>query len=255
MRHTWLAVVSVSIFGCAMSAPADLTTGVDPTLPSLEAANDVTPAQGGGDDSGVDAGLASGKGDAGGKPATPDAGVDSGPSIPKPSAGELLVTEVMYAPFTPEPSTEWFELHSLATAPRSLSGLIIKDGGSRTHVIGAGVTIAPGAYVLLVRNKAAALTSKIPSSVIAYEYASGLPDNGGVLLTNSSTGGVSILDGATVLATAPYGGWFSQTGGSSVQLKVLAPATAATKASWCLSFNAWTTGADKGTPGAASDCP
>ena len=175
--------------------------------------------------------------------------------MPKPSPGEVLITEVMYATFAPEPASEWIELHSIATSVRTLSGLTLKDGGGRTHVIGAGLTIAPGAYVVLARNKAAAIAAKVPASAIVYEYGTGLPDNAGILLTNGATGAVSLLNGAATIASAPYGGWFSQSGGSSVQLQVLDPAQATAKASWCLSLNAWTTGSEKGTPGAADDCP
>ena len=137
----------------------------------------------------------------------------------------------------------------------SLAGLAIKDGSGRTHPIGAGLTIAPGAYVVLARDKAAAIAAKVPAAAIVYEYGTGLPDNAGILLTNGATGGVSLVDGATNIAVAPYGGWYSQSGGSSVQLKVLDPALTATKASWCLSLTAWTTGSEKGTPGAAGNCP
>ena len=95
----------------------------------------------------------------------------------------------------------------------------------------------------------------MPQTAIAYEYGTGLPDNAGILLTNGATGAVSILNGAATLASAPYGGWYSQSGGSSVQLKVLDPALTTSKTSWCLSLTAWTAGSEKGTPGAAEDCP
>lgn len=64
-----------------------------------------------------------------------------------------------------------------------------------------------------------------------------------------------VLDGSTTITSAPYGGWFSQSGGSSVQLKVLDGTLSKSKASWCLSLNVWTTGSEEGTPGAAEDCP
>jgi hypothetical protein len=53
----------------------------------------------------------------------------------------------------------------------------------------------------------------------------------------------------------PYGPWFSQSGGSSIQLKALDAAKESTSAGWCLSLNIWTSGSEKGTPGAADDCP
>jgi hypothetical protein len=256
----WLAGL-----GCAMSAPADTSPDLDPSLPGVQAGgNDPTPAPGTPETKSAEAGSsptndASGATDAGSKASpVPDASpppVDAAPAVPRPSAGEVLVTEVMYATFTPEPASEWIELHSMVTAERTLSGLTIKDGSGRTHTIGAGLTIAPGAYVVLARNKAAAISAKVPSSAIVYEYGTGLPDNAGILLTNGATGAVSLLNGAATVASAPYGGWYSQSGGSSVQLKVLDPALTASKTSWCLSLTAWTTGSEKGTPGAAEDCP
>jgi len=254
-----IGVAWLTGLGCAMSAPADTSPDLDPSLPGVEVGNDPKPAPGtqSAEAGSSTSGDASGPTDAGSKPSVPkDASptVDAAPAVPKPSAGEVLVTEVMYATFTPEPASEWIELHSTVTSERSLTGLTIKDGAGRTHTIGA-LIIAPGAYVVLARNKAAAISAKVPSSAIVYEYGTGLPDNAGILLTNSSTGAVSLLNGTTTVASAPYGGWYSQSGGSSVQLKVLDPALTTSKASWCLSLTAWTTGSEKGTPGAAEDCP
>ena len=130
----------------------------------------------------------------------------------------------MYATFEPEPARRVVRAAQHGDVERTLSGLTIKDGSGRTHTIAAGLTIAPGAYVVLARNKAAAITAKVPAAAIVYEYGTGLPDNAGILLTNGATGGVSLLNGATTVAAAPYGGWYSQSGGSSVQLKVLDPA-------------------------------
>ena len=245
--------------GCAMSAPADLSPEVAPNLPGVDAAYDPVPGQSA-KDSGVD--------ERGGEVAdssTPDqplntasdAGVDAAPVPPvvvKPAAGEVLITEVMYTTTGPEPASEWFELHNLASSGRSLAGLILKDGSGRTHVIVGPLTIAASSWVVLARSKAGAITAKVPSASIVYEYGTGLADNAGIILANGATGGLSLLNGATVIAAAPYGGWFSSSGGS-VQLKILNPAQTSAKASWCFSPAVWTTGSEKGTPGSAPDCP
>jgi hypothetical protein len=244
--------------GCAMSERADLEPSVDPNLPSVDASYGSAPAPGRRsepepEDSG--AGSNNSGEDSGGKITGPDASVDAGPPPPpKPSAGEVVISEVMYDTFGTEPASEWIELHNKASGVRALSGLTIKDGGGRVHVIGPGLTIAPGAYVVLARTKSGAIAAKVPASVIVYEYGTGLPDNGGVLLANGTTGGVSLLSGSVAIADAPYGGWFSQSGGSSVQLHAMAGVTSS-KASWCLSLYVWAAGSDKGTPGAAEDCP
>jgi hypothetical protein len=241
-----------------MSAPADLTPGVDPGLPTVSATNDPSPgASNSGKDGGasqVDAAPPSGGADGGLKGLSQDA-APTAPTAPRPAVGEVLITEVMYAPLTPEPTTEWFELHSLASTPRSLTGLTIRDGSGRTQTIAPSVILAPGAYVVLARTTAGAISAKVPAGVIAYEYGAGLSNTAGVLLTNGATGGLALLDGSVTLASAPYGGWFSQPGGHSVQLKVLDASAAAAKASWCLSASTWAAGSDLGTPGAAGDCP
>ncbi len=241
---------SVSI-GCAMSDRPELLPTPDPSLPGIDAGGEPSPVAGGGaqsDSGGHESGDAA-------KDAATLTSPDTGPTVPKPAQGEVLITEVMYNPSGPEPKSEWFEVRNVATAPRDLGGLTIADGAGRTHVIAANTVVAPGAYVLFVRDRATALAQKVPSAAIDYEYGTGMADTAGIVLLNGSTGAVSIHDGSTTIAQAPYGGWFAQPGGLSVQLKVLDYAKSASQSSWCLSPSAWTTGADRGTPGAASDCP
>jgi hypothetical protein len=271
---------SGSVSACATSEPVDLSSDVDPTLPSVDAGGTSIPVPRGdaggsssgssdateedssappSDESGSSGASSSGASSSGGSSGASSSGGSSGSSgssgAPKPAQGEVLITEVMYNPFGTEPDTEWFELHNVTASARSLSGLTIADGGGRTHTIGAGVTIAPGAYVVFARATSAAVAAKVPAASIAYEYGEKLPSNAGIQLANGDTGGLSLKSGGTTIAQAPYGGWFSQSGGSTAQLDVLDYAASASEASWCLSSTAWTAGSDKGTPGAASDCP
>jgi hypothetical protein len=260
------ALATILAAACASTEVPDVTPDVDPSLPGVEGTDDPARAAGGSDAS-TDAGRAEtgatpapkpspkpAPADAGGGDAATIVPVDAGPPPPpKPAQGEVLLTEVMYDPFGAEPDSEWFELYNETSETKSLGGLVISDGGGRTHTIKAGTTIAPGAYVVFVRSLAA--TGKLPSGAVAYEYGESLPSNGGVILANGDTGALYLRNGGAVIAQAAYGGWFSQTGGSSVQLKVLDFAAGADKASWCLSYNTWATGSDKGTPGAPSDCP
>ena len=255
-----ISVVGAAIStGCAMSSPADLTPTLDPNIPGLDAGSNPVPGAPGADgtDGGADPSGSSNGTDAGSKAtfAGDAAGVDAAPALPTPAAGEILITEVMYSTFLPEPASEWIEIYSKATGVRSLSGLTLKDGGGRTHVIAAGLTIAPATYVILSRNKAAAVSAKAPAGAIVYEYGAGLAVNAGIVLANGATGGISLLDGTTTLVSVPYGPWFSQSGGSSIQLKALDAAQESTSAGWCLSLSTWTTGSEKGTPSNASDCP
>ncbi len=200
---------------------------------------------------------------------TPDAreskdgsGGDSGgdaTGVARPTPGELLITEVMYDPSGTEPDAEWIEVYNAAPTPRLLSGLQLKDGGNRTEAIPADppFVLAPGQYAVLARDTAAAVAALVPKGTILLEYGAGVAVSRGVLLANGVGGAVWLMDGTTTIAGSLYGGWFNQTtpGGKSVQLKTLSLDASAQQASWCLSSNPWATGSDRGTPGAASDCP
>jgi len=247
----------LSAFGCAMSAPPDLGAGeVDTSLPGLEAGNSPVPSMPDPDPDASAASEDSPDGSPTKQPTKPEAGVDAAPpppTVPKPAVGEVLISEVMYTTSGPEPASEWIELHSVASAERTLAGLVLRDGSNRTHVIVGPLTLAANAWVVLARNKAAAITAKVPAASIVYEYGTGLGDSAGILLANGATGAITLLRGATVINAAPYGGWFSAPG-SSVQLKVLDGAQSGAKGSWCLSATPWSTGAEKGSPGASNNC-
>lgn len=206
-------------------------------------------------DAGVDAAVI----DAGPPPG------DSGPPVPRPKVGELFVTEIMYNPSGPEPSEEWFEVFSIALTPVAISGLQVRDGAGRTHLIPYSpvLTLDPGAHKLIVRNKPAAIAAGVPAASILAEYGTGDPDVAGVLLTNSATAVLILLDDVTELVRIPFGSFaFEQAdpGGASIQLKVPNVAQSKVAAGWCLSTVEWAgqpaakTPKDKGSPGAAADC-
>ncbi len=211
----------------------DASPGADAS-PMLDATSGDS---GGGSDSGADVSSA-----------------DAGPAA-KPVQGEVLITEVMFNPTGTEPDAEWFELHNTTSSPKILTGLTLTDGAARTHTIGTGVTIAPNAYVVFVRLRTAATTAKIPAAAIAYEYGTGLAATTGIILANGVTGAIELSDGATKIATVPYGSFALASAGKTLELKVLTYAGAQLKASWCVAATVWATGADDGTPGAVGDCP
>jgi hypothetical protein len=188
----------------------------------------------------------------------PDGGINAMPPPPEdrpwPTAGEVLITEVMYDPSVDEPAGEWIELRNTTSTARTLSGLTLADGGGRVHEIG-GTTLAipAGAYVVLARSRAGAVAAKVPASAIVYEYGAGGSAATGIQLSNSATGGVWLRRGDVTITQAAYGGWQGQQG-SSLQLVTQTHAASALEASWCVSQTPWSPGSDRGTPGRPSDC-
>jgi hypothetical protein len=126
LRSVVAAVAGAGFIGCAMSGPADLTPDINPGLPGLDAGSNPVPGRPGaeGADAGADASASNGNSsaDGGAKSAFADdaAAADPASSLPKPAAGEILITEIMYSTFTPEPASEWIEIYSKAASPCSL---------------------------------------------------------------------------------------------------------------------------------------
>jgi hypothetical protein len=187
-----------------------------------------------------------------------DGGGDSTAAPPlAPSAGDLLITEVMFYPSGPEPQSEWFEVYNSTDTPLLLSGLTIQDGYPRAHVIASNppVVAPPLAYVLLVRNALAATDNLLPPAAVVYEYGAGVPADQGIQLQNGAAGDVSLWSGTTMLVDVPYGPWGMASVGQSIELASLQFTSNSAQTAWCLGQYSWAAGADYGTPGRASDCP
>lgn len=265
-----LASLAALAGGCAQTDSPDLSA--DPTLPNPDASKRPTSKDGGGttmpeggeeEEEQEEETDAAGPKDAGtdAKDAKADAPIDSGSdtgpvgSGSKPTQGQVLITEVMYDGSGTEPSTEWIEVHNTTSSPKTLTGLTIVDGADRSHTIGAGIVLAANAYAVLVRDMTGANTAHVPAGTILYAYGAGLPSNSGVQLANGATGAVLLKDGSTTIARAEYGGWFNVDDGESIQLKSLSYGGSANANGWCVSTTTWSAGPEKGTPGAAHDCP
>jgi hypothetical protein len=187
--------------------------------------------------------------------AVPAATVDADADISA-GLGDLLITEVMFAPFGPRPESEWFEVYNTGTSPVLLSGLTIIDGSMNAHTIAADPpVVAPvTTYVLLVRSREVAIASGLPSAAIAYEYGSGLRSDQGVQLDDGPTGSVSLWSEGLELAGAPYGSWGLVALGQSLELATLQLVGSDVAESWCYAEYPWGPGSDFGTPGAPNDC-
>ncbi len=255
----------------AVADPAVKPVAVEDAAPALASLSSPSSPSGSCSGSTVDeAGVAS-SGDAaepdetGGGPSD-EGGVDGGDeaalepeaasSVASPAVGDLLVTEVMFEPSGTEPDSEWFEIYNLASSPRLLSGLTIEDGYQDTHVIASSppVVVPAQAYVLLVRDMAAATAALVPAAAIVYEYGTGLSQDEGIELDDGATSDLSLWNGSTLLVDVPYGSWDAAYPGQSIELAA-SGSSPTDPASWCLAENPWANGSDDGTPGAPSDCP
>jgi hypothetical protein len=192
----------------------------------------------------------------------PDASSSSDAAVGTVAAqGELLITEVMYNPSGSEPDDEWIEVTNVTSGSRVLTGLTLEDGSGRTHVIQTGATkleIAPGAAVVLARNKSAAVAAHVPSSGIVYEYGAGLAASTGIQLANGSTGAVILRASSVVVSQVAYGGWYAASGASLQMRTPYAFASGTDKTAFCVAQNPFPGsapgGANLGTPGNPNDC-
>lgn len=176
------------------------------------------------------------------------------------STPSLVITEIMYHPGNPPAGNtndatdlEYVELKNVGGAPLSLLGFRFTNGIYYTFTSASSVTnLAPGGYVLLVRNKAAFLSRYPGVTNIAGEYkdatglAPGSLNNGGERLTLVGP----VLE--PVLDFSYNNTWLPITDGAGFSLTIIndsaAPNTWTNPASWRLS------GVEGGTPG-RSDTP
>jgi hypothetical protein len=236
----------------ADDSSADSTTALPFQDPAQEDAGTNLPPP-----SGDDAAAAPSSDDSGADPAddAPTATVEA-PAVFPAELGDLLITEVMFAPSGPSPASEWFEIYNSADSPTLLSGLTIVDGSMHTHTISASppVVAAASSYVVLVRDRATALANGISPDAIAYEYGTGLASDQGIQLDDGPTGAISLWSGDIELGAVPYGTWDVAAFGQSIELGTLQLVGSDADQEWCFAESPWAPGSDDGTPGAPNDC-
>jgi hypothetical protein len=173
-----------------------------------------------------------------------------------PSPGDLVISEVMYAPSGPLPDFQWFEVCNLTGTPLSLGGLTIDDGQGDYAFIPTDppVVVDPYALALVVRSLTGAAAAQVPSAPIVYEYGAGWSQGQGIQLATDATGDLALWNGGTLLADVPYGTWGLGAPGQSVELSPLRYAGADQPGNWCAASFPWASGSDEGTPGQPSDC-
>ena len=116
------------------------------------------------------------------------------PSSTSSSAGELVISEVMYKPVGGE-AYEYLELHNAGSAPINLTGFRFPAGQPFDEFIFPSVTIAPGAYLLVVSDLIA-FRSRHGNSLdplIVGEWAGGNLSNSGETITLLDADGLVVL--------------------------------------------------------------
>jgi hypothetical protein len=173
----------------------------------------------------------------------------SGPTVVTLYTGipSLRITEIMYHPAPPPAGSpysaddfQYIELKNIGTTTLNLNGFAFTNGISFNFTGSAVTSLAPGAYVLVVKNRAAFVSRYGERSNIAGEFIGDL-DNGGERIYLEGPAKEPILDFAYSDA------WYSVTDGPGFSL-VIADENAAldtwgTASSWRIS------GVVNGSPG------
>lgn len=118
--------------------------------------------------------------------------IDPAPVLPATDA--LVISEVMYKPLGGE-SLEFLELHNTGTTPIDLAGFRFPQDQPFDEFVFGDVTIAPGAYLLVVHNLAAfrAHYGNSLDPVIAGEWVDGNLKNSGDIITVLDAQGITVL--------------------------------------------------------------
>lgn len=132
----------------------------------------------------------------------------------------LAVTEIMYNPPPAASGTnnnddfEFIELKNVGGAPLNLIGARFRDGIEFGFTASSAITnLAPGAYLVLVRNRAA-FTGRYPTVVnIAGEYSGALNNDGEGLVLEGPLG-------EPILDFRFHDGWYPATDGSGFSLVI-----------------------------------
>jgi hypothetical protein len=134
----------------------------------------------------------------------------------------LRITEIMYQPAAPSGSSdyEYIELQNIGSTTLDLSGVRFTNG--LEHTFGAGTTLAPGAYLVVVNDRSSFL-SRYPGlqGVMAAGGFNGSLDNTGetIALTLPPPWDVHILNFRF------ENNWFASASGGGHSIVVASPAT------------------------------
>ena len=160
----------------------------------------------------------------------------------------IVINEIMQNPSAVFDSNgEWFEIHNLSASAVDIDGWTIQDNDFDSHVINNGgpLNIAAGGYLVLGNNSDSAANGGV---TVDYQYSDVFLSNGGDELVLLDTG----------LAEVDRVEWdggpsFPDPNGASMSLEDPALDNNV-GTNWCTAVTPYGDG-DRGTPGAANDCP
>lgn len=161
--------------------------------------------------------------------------------------GQIVINEIMQNPSAVNDNQgEWFELYNAGSQTVDLNTWTIKDDGSNTFTISSSTEITAGGYLVFGIN---GTTSSNGGVTVDYDYPNGFSLSNGddelVLLDGTSTEQDRVnWDG---------GPNFPDPNGASMALKAT-DLDNNVGSNWCEATTSYGDG-DKGTPGAANDCP
>ncbi len=179
----------------------------------------------------------------------PDASGDV-PAGPALSAGDLVISEIMYNPngagSVTDTAGEWFEIFNTTSASVDLGGLVVTDNAKDSFTVAAGTVIAANSYFVMGIKADTTLNGGV---TVDYAYGSGMTLNNTFDTIALQSNGV-VIDSVTYDITK---GWLNVNG---VSLSLSPSSTTATAnddaTNWCGATTPMSDG-DKGTPGAAND--
>ncbi|MDO8543038.1 MAG: lamin tail domain-containing protein [Opitutaceae bacterium] len=162
---------------------------------------------------------------------------------------DLRITELMFQPAAPSNAGdyEFIELQNIGTTTLNLSG--VRFTNALDYTFPGGSTLAPGAFIVVARDRAAFL-SRYPSltAVMAPGAFTGALDNTGETIALTLPGPWYVH----ILRFRYEPNWYTSTAGGGYSLVVPAPGTTAA-ADWRRSTTWRSSAAVNGSPGAADE--
>lgn len=171
----------------------------------------------------------------------------AGACVNAPQVGDLVITEYLADPAGPDAGFEWFEIWNATDRTIDLSGITVRDNGTDTFVVSAGVSIDAGAYFVFAEAE-----SSVPGRV-GFAWNAVAPN---FALANSDDEIILEFDGA-IIDRVLYGAGFPRTQGASANLDdgFQTAALNETAEAWCRGAGDYGVDPNEGTPGAPNiDC-